>query len=179
MENNEEIIARLKFIGYIEKNEKINVRHVNKQANTLFTKISRTLLYPDNRTNSLKFVRDVITRTFDIIERLTHNENILSCKSIIIDLTKAKQGMLNLKYTYNEDTKFCCDIDVIIEQISSKLANLKEQHSILFDTRTDTKTDPKTHPISETIPHPISETIPIPEVIPKSKHVCKTDLKPP
>jgi hypothetical protein len=87
--------------------------------------------------------------------------------------------MLNLKYTYNEDTKFCCDIDVIIEQISSKLANLKEQHSILFDTRTDTKTDPKTHPISETIPHPISETIPIPEVIPKSKHVCKTDLKPP
>ena len=137
MENNEEVIARLKFIGHIEKDEKINVRHVNKQPNTIFTKISRTIIYPDNRTNSLKFVRDIILRSFDIIERLLHNQEILVCKALINDLSKSKQGLLNLKYTYNEDTKFCCDIDVLIEQISSKITHLKDKHPTIFDPKSD------------------------------------------
>ena len=67
MENNEEIISRLKFIGHIQKDEKIDVRHVSRQPNNLLTKVYRTVVYPDNRTNSLKFIRDVINRSFEII----------------------------------------------------------------------------------------------------------------
>jgi hypothetical protein len=134
MENNEEVIARLKFIGHIQKDEKIDVRRVNRQPNTLLTKISRSVIYPDNRTNALKFVRDVIIRSFDIIEHLLNHNNILVSQGIVLDLIKAKQGMLNLKYTYNEDTKFCCDIDVLIEQVSSKLTSLKEQRPGVFDS---------------------------------------------
>src|SRR3990167_6694981 len=119
MENNEEIIARLKFIGHIQKDEKINVRHVNKQPHTIYTKISRTFLYPDNRNNSLKFIRDVIARTFDILESYIHHENFVAGKSIVLDLVKAKQGITNLKYTYGDDTKFSCDLDVLIEIIAS------------------------------------------------------------
>jgi hypothetical protein len=133
MENNEEVIARLKFIGHIEKEEKINVRQCNRQPNNFLTKLSRTLIYPDNRSNSLKFIKDVILRSFDIIESLIHNRYILTCKSIISDLVKAKQGMLNLKYTYNDDTKFCCDMDVLIEQVTDKLTSLKETHPTLFE----------------------------------------------
>jgi hypothetical protein len=139
MENNQEIISRLKFIGRIEKDEKINVRQVNRQPNTFFTKISRSIIYPDNRNNSLKFIRDVILRSFDILEHLiNHNESII-CKSLIYDLNTAKKGMLNLKYTYNEDTKFCCDIDVLIENISSKLINIKENRPHLFDDESESK----------------------------------------
>jgi hypothetical protein len=142
MENNEEVIARLKFIGHIQKDEKINVRQVNRQPNTLFTKISRSVIYPDNRTNALKFVRDVILRSFDIIEHLLHHDDILVSHGIVADLVKAKQGMLNLKYTYNEDTKFCCDIDVLIEQVGSKLSSLKDQNPFLFEN-TESKSSPK------------------------------------
>lgn len=161
MENNEEVIARLKFIGHIEKDEKINVRHVNKQPNTIFTKISRSIIYPDNRTNSLKFVRDIILRTFDIIERLLHNQEILVCKSLIQDLSKSKQGLLNLKYTYNEDTKFCCDIDVLIEQISSKITNIKEKHPSLFDHKSDElkQEPPKQEPPKQEPPHTDSKQL--------------------
>lgn len=139
MENNEEVISRLKFIGHIEKEEKINIRQCSRQPNNIFTKLSRTLIYPDNRTNSLKFIKDIILRSFDIIENLIHNRHIITCKSIISDLVKAKQGMLNLKYTYNDDTKFCCDIDVLIEQVTTKITHLKEHNPELFEHKSDTQ----------------------------------------
>jgi hypothetical protein len=133
MENNEEIISRLKFIGHIQKDEKIDVRHVSRQPNNLLTKVYRTVVYPDNRTNSLKFIRDVINRSFEIIENLLIKQDIITCKVIFSDLLRAKTGMLNLKYTYNEDTKFCCDIDVLIEHVCSKISIFQEKHPFLFD----------------------------------------------
>ncbi len=119
VENQEEVISRLKFIGRIEKDEKINTRHVNRQPDSLFTRISRTLIYPDNRNNTLKFSRDVINRTFEIIQvKKIENDNI---KGLVKDLEQAKNGLLNLKHTYSDDTKFGCDIEVLVEQITSKL----------------------------------------------------------
>jgi hypothetical protein len=135
MENHEEVISRLKFIGHIQKDEKINVRHVNRQPNTFSTKIYRSVIYPDNRMNSLKFIKDVITRSFEIIEHHLHRGNTLICKSIIADLIKARQGMMNLKYTYNDDTKFCCDMDVLIENIGSKLTDLQRESPGIFEDK--------------------------------------------
>ena len=133
MENHEEIISRLKFIGHIQKDEKINVRLVNRQPNNIYTKLSRSILYPDNRNNSLKFVKDVIMRSFEIIEHYNHHVNIVASKGIVADLLKARQGILNLKYTYNDDTKFCCDMDVVIESIASKITELQASHPNLFE----------------------------------------------
>lgn len=133
MENHEEIISRLKFIGHIQKDEKINVRHVNRQPNTIYTKLSRSILYPDNRNNALKFVKDVVARSFEIIEQYNHQGNFLVSKGIVADLLKARQGILNLKYTYNDDTKFCCDMDVVIEIIASKITELQVSRPDLFD----------------------------------------------
>jgi len=175
MENNEEVISRLKFIGHIEKEEKINIRQCSRQPNNIFTKLSRTLIYPDNRYNSLKFIKDVILRSFEIIENLIHNRYTLTCKSIITDLVKAKQGMLNLKYTYNDDTKFCCDMDVLIEQVTTKLTHIKEHHPSLFEHKSDTVQQP---PIQSPIqppnqppiqPEPKSEKEPQPQPQPDSE----------
>jgi hypothetical protein len=58
---------------------------------------------------------------------------MLGSKTLINDIVKARQGVLNLKHTYNEDTKFCCDLDVIIEIIASKLTLLKETTPELFE----------------------------------------------
>jgi hypothetical protein len=133
MESHEEVISKLKFIGYIQKDEKINTRHVHRQPNTLFTKICRFLIYPDNRNNALKFIKEVIGRSFEILEQHLTHKNMLGSKTLINDIVKARQGVLNLKHTYNEDTKFCCDLDVIIEIIASKLTLLKETTPELFE----------------------------------------------
>lgn len=134
MESTEEIVSRLKFIGHIDKDEKIDVRKVVRQPNNFYTKIARSIIYPDNRTNALKFIRDVLARSFELIEyQLATHKNMLLCRGVIADLYKAKQGLLNLKHTYSDDTKFCCDMDVQIELITSKLIMFKEQHPSLFD----------------------------------------------
>jgi hypothetical protein len=132
MENHEEIISRLKFIGHIQKEEKINVRHVNKQPNTLLTKLYRSLIYPDNRWNSLKFIKDVVIRSYEIVQYNIHRGDMENSKSILSDLIRAKQGIANLKYTYNDDTKFCCDMDVIIETIDTQMNSLKRIYPDLF-----------------------------------------------
>lgn len=132
LESNEEVISRLKFIGHLQKDEKIDVRHVNKQPNTFTTKIYRALIYPDNRAKSLKFIKEVIARSFDLIDRYIIYNNFLGAKSLITDLLNARQGIMNLKYTYSEDVKFCCDMDVIIETIVSKLTGIQTTHPDLF-----------------------------------------------
>lgn len=137
MENNEEVISRLKFISHIQKDEKINVRQVNRQPNNFLTKIYRTIIYPDNRTNALKFIRDVLYRTFEIIETLIIKNDIVTCKVIFSDLLKSKIGMNNLKYTYSEDTKFCCDMDVLVEFLCSKILFFKEKHPFLFEEKSN------------------------------------------
>ena len=132
-ESSDEIISRLKFIGLIQKDEKINVRNVNKQPNTFFTRLSRTFLSPDNRWNTLKFVRDVIVRSFEIIEKNLSDGNIITAQGIVADLVRARQGIANLSHTYIDDTKFCCDMDVMIQNIEVKIGSLKRGHPLIFE----------------------------------------------
>lgn len=133
MESHEEIISRLKFLGFIQEDEKIDVRHVNRQPNTLITKVYRSIIYPDNRANTLKFVKTVVERSFEILDHYLSRDNQLFCKAMIADLIRARQGINNLKYAYKDDTKFCCDMDVVIEKINSKLILLKTEHAPLFE----------------------------------------------
>jgi len=140
LEGNDEIISRLKFIGFIQKDEKIDVRHLTRQSNTIMTKICRTLIYPDNRNKCYLFVRDVITRSFQILESFYMHNNKMACKSIITDLMLAKNGLANLKYTYSDDTLFCCNIDVLIQKIDSRLSKIKEKEPNLIEEQTNVVT---------------------------------------
>lgn len=133
MENNEEIISKLKFIGHIQKNQRFNSKYFTvQQSDSLWTKISRTLFYPDNRANALICIRHVVTRAFEIIDGMLHKKNVLESKQMISDMLKARQGMLNIKYTYKDDTKFCCDMDVLIQKIFVHLKNLEDNNPELF-----------------------------------------------
>lgn len=140
METNQEILGRLKFIGYVEKDEKIDIRHVKRQSNNIATKIQRCFIYPDNRINTLKFLKDVINRSFEIAETYIRSDNTILFHGVITDLVKAKQGMINLKYTYSDDTKFCCDIDVLIENIDSKITSIKTTYPECFQNFDENKT---------------------------------------
>ena len=64
MESDKEVMSRLKFIGKVQKGEKINVKYMFVQPEGIATRISRTLINQDNRNNTLNFVRSTITRTY-------------------------------------------------------------------------------------------------------------------
>ncbi len=143
MESNKEVISRLKFIGKLQKGEKINVRLLYVQPEGVITQFSRTFLYQDNRSKTLSFIQDVITRSFELLayydKSIQVSERIIS-NNIIIDLKKSKIGLVNLKETYCDDNKFCCDIDTLVQLIDSKLVeyDFNKTSSLLFHTE-DTK----------------------------------------
>ena len=124
MEFNKEIMSRLKFIGKIQKGEKINVKYMYIQPEGFLTTFIRTLVNQCNRQNTLQFVRNTIFKTFDILVELTESRkehNILMSKNIIEDLKLSKNGLANLKETYISDTKFGCDIETLLHDIDSQL----------------------------------------------------------
>jgi hypothetical protein len=43
------------------------------------------------------------------------------CNNLIDDLKKSKSGIVNLKDTYVEDIKFCCDLETLLQMIDAKL----------------------------------------------------------
>lgn len=132
MESQEEIISKLKFIGFIQEDEKIDVRNMNLQPNNIVTKIYRTFIYPNDREGTYDFIKRTIERAIEIIEFYQDKDQLL-CRIIINDLIKARQGISNLKYSYKEDKKFCCDLDVRIERINSKIIYWQSLYPVLFE----------------------------------------------
>jgi hypothetical protein len=128
MESDKEVISRLKFIGKVQKGEKINVKYMFVQPEGIATRISRTLINQDNRQNTLNFVRSTIGRTFEIITSYSSSNKESQrhiCSHVIIDLKQAKTGLVNLKDTYLDDIKFTCDIDTLLQEIDAKLSEIE------------------------------------------------------
>ena len=126
MDTNQEVISKLKFIGKLQKGEKINTTYMYVQPESYYTSITRTLSSYENRNITYNFVKQVISRTFEIVkayERSQKDSDILMFKHINHDLYKATIGLGNLKLTYSDDVKFCCDIDTLLQDIHSKIKN--------------------------------------------------------
>lgn len=131
MNNNDDIIPKLKFIGRLNKGDKINVKNLYIQPNNFLNRIDRSLFHIDDRTNTLMFVDTTIRKGFDLF--LSHVSNnspfdAILCNNIMNDLRNAKKGMLNLKETYSNDIMFTCKIDALVEEIDAKLAELEVKY---------------------------------------------------
>ena len=127
MEQTNEVISRLKFIGKLQTGDKINVKYMFVQQESIITSVSRYLIHQDNRQNTLNLVRDTIDKSFDIIYIYSKSDNHAQKQistNIINDLKNVKNGIRNLKDTYISDTKFCCDMDTILQEIDAKLSEI-------------------------------------------------------
>jgi hypothetical protein len=124
MDCNKETISRLKFIGKIQIGDKINLKSMYMQTDSLITQLLRTV-FQDNRNKTLVFLQDTINKAFEILkcyDKSKKNADKIMCMNVITDLKGVSQGLKNLKETYNTDIKFCCDIDVLLQMIEAKLS---------------------------------------------------------
>jgi hypothetical protein len=161
-----ETLSNLKFICKIGKGDKINIGMMCVQPTSIFTTISRTILNQDNRKNTLSFVTQTINKAFGILKNLKDrsskpqelesnkvcDETRIACTSrprttsltysslmvdnIVNDLVDSKSGLENLKYTYSQDVKFCCDIDTLLQIINARLRDCgieQEQYQEYID----------------------------------------------
>lgn len=139
MDGNQEIISRLKFIGKLKKGEKINTRHMYVQPDGITTSLSRTFAYQDNRGNALNFCQETISRSFELLityERSDSSTEKVLFSKLVEDLQQSTVGLRNLKFTYITDTKFCCDMDTLLENVLAKL----DKYTII-ETKDDEESD--------------------------------------
>lgn len=119
-----DIISKLKFIGKIQKGEKINVKYLYVQPSNWFTRLSRTFYATDNRMNAYNFIESTINRCFEIISVNKQTRGATSMKlisSILTDIKEAIVGIQNLKDTYSYDIMFCCKLDTLIDSINFRV----------------------------------------------------------
>jgi len=132
-----ETLSRLKFLGYIQKGNKVDIKNMSLQEDGWTTRLYRTIIYPDNRHQTLKFIKEIIVKSFEILNfNIINPDSNFSCSFIIQDLIKAQDGIINLKDTYDTDYKFTCDIIVLLQGISSELSKLQTKYPELFPKET-------------------------------------------
>lgn len=120
-----EIQSRLKFISNVQIGDKINVKFMLIQKDCFSTKLSRTLYY-ENRITTLNFIRDNINRALEIITKsCCQQDKELTC-NLMIDLKKSKIGIENLRQTYINDIKFCCDLNTVLQTIDIKITECEK-----------------------------------------------------
>ena len=127
METDKEVISRLKFIGKVQKGEKINVKYMFIQPEGIITRISRTIINQDCRENTLNFVRNTISSSFQIINMYSASpkesqQHIRT--NIMQDLKHSTKGIINLKNTYIDDVKLGCDLDTLLQEIDAFLVEI-------------------------------------------------------
>jgi len=127
MDTNKETISRLKFIGKIEIGDKINLKCMYIQNDGFATQIARTI-FQENRIKTLTFIHDTINKSFEILkcyQKSKKKSDQIMCINLIDDLKKSTSGLKNIKETYFNDIKFCCDIDTMLQMIDAKLVETK------------------------------------------------------
>jgi hypothetical protein len=125
MDNHQEVISRLKFIGKLQKGEKINTRNMSVQSNGMITRFLRTVWQQDNRINCISFIQETMRRSFDLFDKYdtsSKEAHVALKENMIADLRESMNGLVNLKTTYTSDVKFCCDIDTLLQLILVKLS---------------------------------------------------------
>lgn len=186
MNSNQEVISKLKFIGKLNKSEKINTRHMYVQPSGIGTSISRTFIYQDNRGNALNFCQDTINRSFELLityDRSKDPSHAFLKKNLILDLQKATKGLVNLKHTYLDDTKFCCDIDTILQDITAKLQPYMQKLNIeekKLENEINLNSISSVNSVNSEVP-PVSAVSAVPPIppIPESEKKVETIPSPP
>ena len=127
-------IIKLKFIGTFQSNEKIDVRNLRVEQNTIFTPIKR-MFYGESRNTTFDFLNTTIEKSFNIINSFIRTDKLsekIFCKNILNDLVNSIYGLKNIQRTYTDDKLFFCNVQTLIESIQAKLIEIKEQYPEIF-----------------------------------------------
>jgi hypothetical protein len=133
------IISNLKFLGSIKPNDKFNSKLLYIQPEGFVTKLTRTFLSYDNRSNALKFIDETIKNSFEILAHYELSSKLSDksmCENIVKDLIASKTGITNLKMTYSDDIHFCCDIETLIQLLDSKMLDISAKYNIFNEDYT-------------------------------------------
>ena len=130
----EDIFVNLTLLAKIEVGDKLIRSKEDKHLNidTSYFQFITRWLKGNSRNTSLKFISLVLTKAFEINDMLLADKTQISALQLFrltSDLKNCLNGLNNLKQTYSYDKLIQSEIDVMIDNIRSKLdLNSKNLH---------------------------------------------------
>ena len=130
METHRVIQSNLKFISRVKVGDKINVANMTVQTEGFFTTFLRGIYYNENRTKTLGFLNDTVTRALEAVKSFETSNSAskydkMIRENLITDLVDAKIGLTNLQHTYEVDLKFVCDLETLLQHIETCLTGVE------------------------------------------------------
>ena len=116
-------ITNLKIIALCPKNSRLCVRKNQLMIETDdYLQSARRWFYRDSRDLTLFHIKNTISNAITLIKSLNNKDFSLDLKdwtltTLLQELLNAKEGLINLKETYNDDSVFKANIDIIIERL--------------------------------------------------------------
>lgn len=125
----DDVFVNLRLISKIEVGDKLvqSNKHVNIDT-SYFQSITRWFRGA-NRNDTIKFMLMIFTKAFDLNDTLLEDKTENSIQILLrlnSELKNSITGLINLKHTYSSDKLIQSEIDVMIDDIQSRLdTNLK------------------------------------------------------
>jgi hypothetical protein len=130
-----QVLTRLKFIGRLQPHDKIDLRTLRVESNSIMTPLKRLFVTGDSRETTLNFFSSTIDRSFEIIAAHINSSNVserIFCANVIQDLIASVKGLRATQGTYADDNYTVCEIDVLIQTVQAKIWEIQQAHPDLF-----------------------------------------------
>jgi hypothetical protein len=110
-----DVLTRLKFISKVQENLKINVTGYSfTKSKSIIGAIYRNIRGED-RNRTIEFIHQTIDEALECID--VHRDNIVVVKYLYNGLTEAKNGILHLITTYEDDPITVSRLEIAMEKI--------------------------------------------------------------
>jgi hypothetical protein len=133
-ETTQEILTKLKLIGALKPGEKLDVRNLKIENNTILTPLKR-MFFGNGRDATFAFCCNTIDRSFSILFTLAitnKTSECMICKHILLDMENAIEGLKNVQITYKDDKMFFCNIETLVQTIQAKVIDVHEKYPCLI-----------------------------------------------
>jgi hypothetical protein len=123
--DDDDVLAKLKFIGQIRRGEKVFCKDLVVMPDSIYTSLYRTLFNLGSREETYKFLSGIINDAFKLLVQYSEKNdhyNKVMIQHILEDMDACRTGLTNVKSTYHSDVMFTCKIDTLLQQIEANLA---------------------------------------------------------
>jgi hypothetical protein len=121
----EEIFVNINLISKIEVNDKLIINNKFINIDTTYIQPLTRWLYGNDRKSTLFFLNLIINKSFEycdnILKEEDNNNNTKLLFRLTTEIKNSINGLLNLKQTYTCDKLVQAEIDVIVENIRTKI----------------------------------------------------------
>lgn len=122
--NLEDVFINLRLISKINQGEKLlqTDKHIN--IDTSYFQIVTRWFRGASRNETISFIQKVLAKSFEFSDKLIEDEIDESSQKLLrlnTDLKNCLEGLANLKVTYMYDKLIQSEIDVLIDNVRSRL----------------------------------------------------------